>query len=87
MTTFSLTYVIFNGEKVTEDFDVRVIEAEADDMYDAISDVNQALSAAYLATRTGSYCLMEVHEGATLVDVISDLDQLQWIIDLAAGRV
>lgn len=86
MATFSLTYAVFAGKVPTEDFTFETFEVEATDKYDAMGTVNQRLSAAYLATETGSYHMMEVSEGGVLVDETS-LDVLQWTIDLVAGRV
>lgn len=87
MATFSLTYAVFAGKVPTEDFTFETFEVEATDKYDAIGTVNQRLSAAYLATGTGSYHMMEVSEGGVLVDGEDSLDLLQWTIDLAAGRI
>lgn len=86
MATFNLTYAIFTGETASEDFDFRTFEVEAANKYEAIGTVNQRLSAAFLATRTNSYFMMEVHEDGVLVDE-TGLDALQWTIDSVAGRV
>ena len=73
---YTLTYAIFNGERVNDDFTFETYAVEAGNQYDAIGWQNEELSARYMATRRNSYMLMEIETG-NKVNVHCSLDNLE----------